>query len=224
VTSTDDNNQPSPLVAEHAMRLAHVLAARLCHDLAGAIGSLGGALELAMQDPDSTQEALAVAHEASTALHDRLRLLRTAFGPAEQTVSRAELHQLLATLPRPRRVQIDLGLPADGAPVPGPVTALLLCLGLLGVESLAGEGLMSLEQSGAGEFVLQISGPRASWPPLFASHLAHPASALEHASDQGPRGVLGPLVVLMAYAAGIRLRLLLGPQPDYVPPLLLSFG
>ncbi|MDR3522609.1 MAG: histidine phosphotransferase family protein [Acetobacteraceae bacterium] len=220
---TDDHNQIPPSGPDYAVRLAHMLAARLCHDLAGAVGSLGGALELAAQDPDSTQEALGVAQEASQALHDRLRLLRVAFGPAEQAVTRAELHPLLAALPRPRRVQIDLVLPADNVALPGPVSSLLLCLGMLGVECLAGEGTMALQQSGEKEFVLHLAGPRAAWPAGFAAHLATPVSALENAADQGPRGVLGPLVVLMAHSSGMKLRLLLGPQADFIPPLLISF-
>lgn len=220
---TDDHNQIPPSGPNQAVRLAHMLAARLCHDLAGAVGSLGGALELAAQDPDSTQEALEVAREASEALHDRLRLLRVAFGPAEQSLTRAELHPLLAALPRPRRVQIELGLPADDHPLPGPVSSLLLCLGMLGVECLAGEGRMALEQSDAQEFIMHLAGPRAAWPAGLAGHLANPASALESAADQGPRGVLGPLVVLMAHCANVKLRLLLGPQAEFVPPLLISF-
>ena len=49
------------------------------------------------------------------------------------------------------------------------------------------------------------------------------ASALESAADQGPCVVLGPLVVLMAHCANVKLRLLLGPQAEFVPPLLISF-
>ena len=69
----------NPQILRPAAKLAEILAARLCHDLAGLTGSLGGALELAEEDA----EALSVARDSALALHARLTLLRAAFGPAD---------------------------------------------------------------------------------------------------------------------------------------------
>src|SRR3954463_10802414 len=58
-------------------RLAQLLAARLCHDLSGAVGSLSGTLDLVGQgDP----EMLSLSRETATALRQRLRLYTVAGG------------------------------------------------------------------------------------------------------------------------------------------------
>jgi histidine phosphotransferase ChpT len=223
VVQTDSHNHPPALPFDQTLRLINTLSARLCHDLAGAIGSLGGAIELAALDRDAAAEALGLAQEAVQSLQDRLKLLRAAFGPAEERISRAELHRLIELVPRARRVRIELAFPADGATLPGAVGNLLLCLAILAVESLSGEGLAVLEQSSPNELVLQIAGPRAAWPAGLAAALVNPAVALEHASDQGPRGIVGPLAALMAAASGTKLRPLLGAPGDPAAPLLICF-
>ena len=120
-------------------------------------------------------------------------------------------------------MRIELEFPADGATLPGRVGNLLLCLAMLAVESLSGEGLVVLEQSAPTELVLQISGPRAAWPAGFAAALASPAVALEYAADQGPRGIIAPLAALMAADSGVSLSLLLGGPGGLPAPLLISF-
>ena len=223
MVQTDSHNQPGALPLDQTLRLVQTLSARLCHDLAGTIGSLGAALELAVQEGDGAAEALDVAQEAAQSLQDRLRLLRAAFGPADETIARAELHRLIQLVPHGKRVKLELEFPADNVRMPGAAGNLLLCLAMLAVESLSGEGSVVLEQSSPSAFVLQISGPRAGWPAGFAAALASPSVALEHAADQGPRGIIAPLATLMAASSGVSLRPLLGVPADQPPPLLVSF-
>ena len=218
VTASDANNPQSPSNAARAAALAEILVARLCHDLAGLVGSLAGALELAAEDP----EALAVAQSSAIALQARLRLLRTAFGPSETALSRADLHALFSMIALPRRVALHLAFPNDEVAMPGTFAQLLLVLGMLGVESLAGEGHLVLEAAGPGEFVLSISGPRAAWPSGLITYLTDPDSALASAPVQGPRGVLAPLAGLLAGLAGISVQALLGAHDEKPLPLLIS--
>ena len=218
VTASDANNPQPPSNAAKAAALAEILAARLCHDLAGLIGSLGGALELVAEDP----EALAVAQASASALQARLRLLRSAFGPAEAALSRADLHALFALIALPRRVTVHLAVQNDAVAMTGPCARLLLILGMLGVEGLAGDGVLALEATGATEFVLSIAGPRAAWPSGLITYLTNPDCALDRATDQGPRGVLAPLAGLFADLACISVRPLLGGGDDMAPPLLIS--
>ncbi len=218
--SNDQSSSPSSVM--QGLALAQMLAARLCHDMAGVVGTLSGALELA-DDPDSAAESLEVAQDAARVLQARLRLLRTAFAASDQPLSFAELAELLNGHPLSRRVSLRLDMMSPTRQWPGAQARLLLCLVMLGVESLAGEGELAMQEAEDGSVLVALTGPRAIWPAGFATHLANPDSALEHATDQGPRGVLGPLVALLAPAAGARLQLLIGAVAETAPPLVVSF-
>ena len=81
---------------DRALRLAELLAARLCHDFAGPLGSLAGALEIAADDPDGAGEALAIASESASALAGRVRLYRAAWGGDGGPITRTEIVALAA--------------------------------------------------------------------------------------------------------------------------------
>jgi len=219
--SSDQTTPPTPMALSVA--LAQTLAARLCHDMAGIVGTLSGALELAEEDADNAAESLAVARETATELQARLRLLRVAFGTADTAISFAELHALLTAHPTARRVRRRLEGMQPERIWNGPAARLLLCLVMLGTESLSGEGEVAMHEEADGAVVMIVSGPRAIWPAGFASYITNAATALEHASDQGPRGVLGPLVALLAHSAHARISLLLGPYAETAPPLMIAF-
>ncbi len=53
-------------VANDPLRLAELLAIRLCHDLSGPLGTMMGALEMVADDPEMADEALPLAGEASS--------------------------------------------------------------------------------------------------------------------------------------------------------------
>ena len=61
------------------LRLAELLAARLCHEVSGPAGTLAGAVEIARTEPASAAEALDIAAKAAASLAGRLRLLRAAW-------------------------------------------------------------------------------------------------------------------------------------------------
>ena len=207
-----------------ALALAEVLATRLCHDLAGGLGTLMGALELAHDDPAMLDEALPVAREAAEVLGARLRLARTAWGRLETPMSGAELHNLAAGLPLGRRVRVELdGIGTQRSFSPD-AARLLLNLLMLGVESLAGEGVLAVAEMPGGEFVLGLSGPRAAWPNGFSGMLADPQIALIAAVDLGARHLQGPLVALIAHTSGRRVALLLAARAEAAPPLIASLG
>src|SRR5258708_36426818 len=70
-----------------SLRLAELLASRLCHDLSGPINTLDGVLELARDDPLMQAEALGEASEAAAVLTRRLRVLRPAWGGAGERMA-----------------------------------------------------------------------------------------------------------------------------------------
>ncbi len=203
------------------LRLAELLAARLCHDLSGPLGTLAGTIELAGEDPALAGEALTLASASAAALAARLRLVRAAWSGDHAPMRCGQIETLLAGLPPSRRLRIDLS-GIDPEPEFPPAAARLLINALmLGAESLPAGGVLSGHGSPAGEVILTLAGPGAAWPPGFAACLVDPEQAW--AALSGPRALQMPLTALIAHAAGLRARLLLGgPVTAGPPPLLLA--
>ena len=197
-----------------ALHLADALCARVCHDLSGPLGTLTGVLDLAADDPAYLPEAMPLASETATALTQRLRLLRTAWGGPCGSVTAAELVELAAGLPS--RVQVDVSQLAPG-PFGEATSRMLVNLMLLGAEALPRGGVVRL--MGEADIVVVVDGPAAAWPDTLLAAIADP---LDVPLDD-PRTVCLPLVAMMARAAGLRLSLLLPPGAAAgVPPILLS--
>lgn len=223
MTQSPINDQPSTAAGlsatAQALALAQMLAARLSHDVAGLVGSLSGMLEMAADDP----EAFTLACDTATALQERLKLLRIAFGATDQEIGFDEIRTLLAALPTARRVSLRLNTLKTVRIFSAARARLLICVAMLGVESLAGDGELVLQENEDGSVMVAANGPRASWPAGFAAYLTDAATALEHATDQGPRGILAPFVALLAPAASASVKLLIGPHAETAPPLLITF-
>ena len=130
-----ERRPPSP---PDGLRLAVLLAARLCHEISGPAGTLAGAVEIARTEPGSTAEALDIAAEAAAGLAARVRLLRAAWGGAAEALDIDGLLALCTGLPRHVRVDLD-GLPAKQRFAVASAQVLLNVL-LLAAESLPREG------------------------------------------------------------------------------------
>ncbi len=205
-----------------ALTLAGTLAERLCHDLAGGLGTLLGTLELACDDPAMLPEALPLARQGASGLVRRLRLLRAAWGGGE-AANTAQLRELAAGIPLGRRCTLSLEALPDAAEFTASQTQLLLNVLMLAVEALAGQGEVAARQIADGEIVIAIHGTRAAWPAGLATQLLDRNAALAHAIT-GPRHLQAPLTAMIAHHAGIRVTLLHGPQLEGAPPLLIAFG
>ena len=224
MTSSTNNKMPNPSMPGLALALAETLAARLCHDLAGVVGTLMGALELAAEDPDLAAEALPVATEAAGTLGRRLQLLRAAWGAGEDAISADDLRALAVGLPAGRRVRVMLDELAPGRTFTPAASRLLLNLLLLGVECLHGDGTLLVVDGAGSELVITISGPRASWPVGFSLLLADSDAALRAAAKTSPRDLQGPMTALIAHESGLGLKMLVGATTETAPPLLLTLG
>lgn len=220
---SSDADLPPPATSGVALGLAETLATRLCHDLAGMLGALSGALELMSDDLTMVEEALPVARDAAVSLGHRLRLLRAAWGRSEVTLGMAELRALTLGLPTGRRVSVVLdGLPATRVFRPGE-GRLLLNLLMLAVESLAGAGEVAVLGETSGDVMVRLDGPRASWPAGFALMLADRPTAVQAASSQGPREIQMAFTALLAHDSGVRASLLMAPDGNQAAPVLLCF-
>ena len=171
-----------------AFGLAGMVCARVCHDLAGTLGALTGALEMVADAPD--QEALALAQDCARELAARLRLLRAAWGSDSEV---DDLATLLPGLPNfgKLRVSLEQALLEDDA-----VRQFGACLLLVGAGALPMGGAIWLRGTGR-SLLLRVEGRRATWP----------AGLMQKDGPVEPRGVAAAMARLRAESLGVVLRL-----------------
>ena len=209
------------LASSAALRLAELLANRLCHDLSGPLNGLGAGLAEAAACSAMAAEGAALAQEAATVAIRRLILLRAAWGQAGDSLDRASLEHLASGLSG-RRIRLDCSHLAPESRFAPLASRLLLNVLLLAVESLPRGGTIALQGDAASGVVILIDGPHAAWPDTLPGLLAAPDRIHEVLRDATPRDIQAPLTVLMAADAGQRLSLLLGAAATAAPPLLVS--
>ena len=220
---------PDTAVSEQngSLRLAELLAIRLCHDLSGPLGTLMGALELVGDDPDMAGEALPLAGEVSMALGRRLRLFRAAWGGATPALDVAEFTALVEGIAGKKwRFELD-GLKSAGRFSPAGARLALNAV-LLAAEALPAGGTAALAGDPAGDVLLTIAGPRAAWPADFPAYVGDETlawQALRGAEGvEAARGLQPWLTAFIARSSGMRLSFLMAPGAEAAPPLLLSLG
>ena len=210
---------PAAVTAD-PVRLSELVCARLCHDLAGPLGPMAGVVELAREDSGAVSEALAVMHDATHEMGNRLRLLRAAWTGDGAAIDFAALQILAAGLPNGRRLRLDFSA-VTAAILPPAVARVVLNLLLLAAESLPAGGTIRLSGDPGDSLLLRIDGQRAAWPPGLAAILATEAAAW--AALDTPRTLQAPLTALTARALGLHLSMLIGiAQAEAAPPLLLT--
>ncbi|WP_161539658.1 histidine phosphotransferase family protein [Paramagnetospirillum kuznetsovii] len=135
MTSTDD------------LFLAELLCARLCHDMAGAVGAAAAGAEL-LEDGYDAEAAQLVSASASGA-SARLRFFRAAFGPAGSEQPAAAVRDLTAGYLRAvaSSGNADLALDWNCAPqrLSGETARLLLNMVLLARDALARGGKVTVD-------------------------------------------------------------------------------
>jgi histidine phosphotransferase ChpT len=84
--------------SDDAATLGELLCARLCHDLAGAVGAVGTGVELLADDgdePEIAADALALLAGSAAAAVNRLKFLRMALGGGGSAMSSDQLRSLI---------------------------------------------------------------------------------------------------------------------------------
>jgi histidine phosphotransferase ChpT len=189
------------------IRLLELMCARLCHDLGGLIGTVGNALEMVAEDIGRDNEVLAFATSASSALAQRLRLMRTAWGPEVEAFKLPALVKLVTPALAARRIGIDTrALPPDCV-FPPAIGRVVLNLIVLACDCLPKGGTIVLLGEPA-DLLVRIDGPGAAWPPGFADCMRDEATAI--AAVTGARSVQMPLTVLFALSRQLRLSPVIG--------------
>ncbi|MDE2200650.1 MAG: hypothetical protein KGJ41_16680 [Rhodospirillales bacterium] len=213
-------------LGDDRLRLAELMAARLCHDLSGPLGALMNTLEMVTEDPSCATEALPLANDVAMALGRRLRLVRAAWGGAGAALGVADLRALSEAVGDRGKLTVDLSGLAPAGRFSADGGRLVLNLLMLAGESLPAGGVVRLSGEPAREVVVQIEGARAAWPVGLAGLLAEPARAWAMIGEgdgvRSVRGLQAPLTALIAAAGGFRLSLLMAGSAEPAPPLLMQ--
>lgn len=200
--------------------LARLLAARLCHDLGGAVSTLAGTLDLA--DPGDPS-MLDIARESAQTLRARLRLYAAAWGISATELDGAGLEALLAAAPASPRVRFAAEQVAPGGSLPAALVPIALNAALLGAEALPRGGMVHLQGDATSGLLVWPEGASAAWPPALLGALS--GQPLDRLLEEGPRRVLVPLLLEFAAEAGWQVSLGLGgPAAAGCAPLSVAPG
>ena len=191
------------------IRLVELICARLCHDLGGLIGTVGNALDMVTEDAGRDNEVLAFASSAANALTERLRLMRTAWGPESDPITLPALVKLVTQAMSARRVRLDVDGLSDDCVFPPPIGRVVLNLIVLACDCLARGGTIFLLGE-PDDLLVRIVGPGAAWPPGLADCMRDEDAAL--AALTSALSVQMPLTALFAHTGGLRLSPVLGPN------------
>jgi hypothetical protein len=160
------------------------------------------------EDAGRDNEVLAFASSAANALTQRLRLMRTAWGPESDAITLSALVNLVTQALAARRVRLDTSALPSGCVFAPPLGRVVLNLIVLAYDCLPRGGTIVLLGEPA-DLLVRIVGPGALWPPGFAECMRDEAAALDALTSA--LSVQMPLTVLFAQSGGLRLSPVLGP-------------
>lgn len=186
------------------VRIAELLASRLCHDLVGPIGAIGNGLELLSDDEfgmadDAMQLTVNSARQASNIL----QYFRLAYGMAGARVGPdyTPLRDLAAALLETSRSKLEWTALQAPEGAPDGIAKLILNMIALGHEALPRGGTLSVEISAKGEgidCVVTASGQDAHLRPESLVGLQDGFDL----DELSPRGVHGYFTRIMAKRLG----------------------
>ena len=185
------------------LRVAELLASRLCHDLVSPVGAVNNGLELMAEDldPEMLQDALALADKSAKQASATVQFFRLAYGQAGRQVDMgaAELKRLAEGYLTSQKA--DLAWDADPLVLNGPDGGgkLLLNLIALAVETLQRGGTIRADASADGHAVrVTAEGTNARVRDETRAAMADGVATAE----LGPRAVQGYFSRLIARRMG----------------------
>ena len=190
------------------LRVAELLASRLCHDLVGPIGAVGNGLELLSDDEfgmadDAMQLTANSARQASAIL----QFFRLAYGMAGARVGAdySELRSLTAAMLESSKTELDWATIEAPAGIPDGAGKAVLNIIALAHEALPRGGKLLVEISGGeGKYALAVTASGQD------AHLRPESLAgLDSAADVGelsPRGVHSYFTCMVAKRLGSELQ------------------
>ena len=190
------------------LRVAELMASRLCHDLVGPIGAVGNGLELLSDDEfgmadDAMQLTANSARQASAIL----QFFRLAYGMAGARVGAdySQLRELTAALLESSKTELDWSTIEAPAGIPDGAGKAVMNIIALAHEALPRGGRLTVDISGDGEsfdLVVTAVGQDAHLRP-------ESLAGLDSAADVGelsPRGVHSYFTCMIAKRLGSQLE------------------
>jgi histidine phosphotransferase ChpT len=185
------------------LRIAGLLASRLCHDLVGPLGAVSNGLELIAEDDAMAKEALALAQRSAKRAASRLQFFRYAFGAAggEPNFGPAEARPIALNLLSSGEISIDWPEGKD-FDLPTGAGRLLLNLALLAAECLPRGGGIRVGLT-SNRIAIEATGPQARLTGEIKSAIAGAVAP----SQLTARTVVGYYATQLVNALGGRLDL-----------------
>ena len=186
-------------------RLAQLLCARLCHDLAGPVGGAAAGAELLADEGDGSEAAQLLAGAVDAAAR-RLKFFRAAFGqggvPADAAGLRDLVAGLLAGAPSVSAVTLDwdVGDSAVAGGWDGDKGKLVLNLALLGRDALPRGGQLAVRLAGGAGWRVSVEARGQG----AASGDGGVGLAAASADGLGPRAAQGYYAARLADSVGAR--------------------
>ena len=186
-----------------ALRIAGLLASRLCHDLVGPLGAVNNGLELIAEEDAMAKEALGLAQRSAKRASSRLQFFRYAFGAAggEANFGHGEARPVVLNLLSNGDIAIDWP-EAKAVELPAGAGRLLLNMALLASECLPRGGNLRVGLS-TNRIAIDANGPQARLPAETKAAIAGSVTAAQLTA----RTVVGYYVVQLASGLGAKLEL-----------------
>jgi len=201
------------------LRVAELLASRLCHDMISPVGAVKTGVELFTEfGDDADGETMGLIAKSAVQAADKLQFFRLAYGSAGRTasgVSVADAMALVRAVCGNPRTTIETGA-LDAVPPPGGIK-LMLNGAMLAGDCLPRGGVVRLASARAGgAFVVEVSatGERANVDGEISEALSGaaksadltPRSAHAYYTAVVARGLAGQLAVDTAQAGQVGFR------------------
>jgi histidine phosphotransferase ChpT len=175
------------------LRIAELLAARLCHELVSPIGAISNGLEILEDEPNFAQDAGALIGLSARQASRRLQFYRIAYGATTALADdlvRCAAEALFAD----GKIELEW---LSGA-LPENWQKLACNLLLVAAEALPRGGRVVLEAGAHGGMTVTAAGEGARLSAPVAAQLAHCA----HADELSPRTVQAAFAAALAHRAG----------------------
>lgn len=204
---------PKSLPPPLDVRLAELVATRLCHDFCSPLSTLNAVMPQAGE-----ARAHELLMETVAELKARHNLFCAVFGTADG-FDWSRLATLLEGAPTAHRVRFAVGA-AQGLAAPAASTLrLVLAALMLAAEALPRGGTVRLACGTDGSFTIVPEGRDGAWSPTLVLLVA--GGSVEAALDYGPRRSLAPWTMRLASAEGRELGFAFGGE-GALPPLVIS--
>ena len=190
------------------LRVFEILSSRLCHDIVGPIGAVNNGMEiLEDDDPDMTQDALALVANSARQASDALQFYRMAYGMAGAQLGNelSDVARITERYLAKSKAQLEWSQASLPLSAPGGTGKLLLNMIALAAECLprGGSVAVSVRETALGVALMVVArGQSAAIRDELTGVFEEDASV----EDLSPRNVQGYFTAHLARALGSTLK------------------